>query len=201
MDKTGGHDSPAGESGGGGDRKPDMTRSGKRRATDASGATANGVTASSHRGNGHNAAAGCSDAGDGGTNYSSRDRDAAGAGTMATVPGVDGKAKDESSEDNGGGIDGPRREAEQPAGSGDPQERGTKRFSEVELEAAAVDAVGGDAGARGVVLRARGKAPRGRNLTAPAASEAAAGPAGSAVVEGRGGDGSDRRKTRGRSPM
>lgn len=206
---------PVEESNGGGDRKQGTRSSGKRRAADApSGATANGVNASSHRPNGGSAPAGASSAGDdGGAAASSGGKiDAPGAGTGAVAVAVaaltegNGKGKEsEPSEGSGGrSIDGPRREEALPARSGDPQERGTKRFSEVELEeATAVEAVGGGAaaGARGVVLRARGKTPRGRNLTASATSMVAAGHAGLAAVEGGGADGSNRRKTRGRSPM
>lgn len=193
---------------GGGDKKQGTTSSGNRRPADALGATANGVTASSHQPNGGNAAD-VSDAGDGGgPAYSARNIDAAGAGTgaleVATITEGNIKGKEsEPSEGNGGSIDGPRRGAALPTRSGDPQERGTKRFSEVELEeATAVEAVGDDAGARGVVGRARGKAPRGRNLTSPAASVVGAGHAGLAAVEGGGAaDRSNRRKTRGRPPM
>lgn len=193
-----------GASNGGGRREQDTTRNGNRRATDTSGATATGPTASSHRPSEDNVDAGGNNAGDDRANSCGRERDAAGVGTdtVATGTGSIGKGKETGpSEDNAGGIDGPRREAALLARSGDPQERGTKRFSEVELDGATVGAVGGGAGARGVVGRARGKVPRGRNLTAPAAPLVAADPAGLAAVEGEGGAGSNRARTRGRSPM
>lgn len=92
-------------------------------------------------------------------------------------------------------VVGEREAAVQPP-SGGPPERGTKRLSEVELEAAAVAmASGSGAGERGALGRPRGKIPRGRNHTSPAApgvsSLAPAAPA-ALAVEG---------SARGRSPM
>lgn len=81
-------------------------------------------------------------------------------------------------------------EAAGPSRSGGTPERGTKRLSEVEPEAAAA-AVGGGSGAgeRGAVGRPRGKMPRGRSHSSHTSSTALAvsplGPA-AVAVEGRG---------------
>lgn len=81
------------------------------------------------------------------------------------------------------------------------KERGTKRFPEVELEATSPEILSGDfgAGARGSAgggARARGKAPRSRKQSSPAARRAS--PAGSAapvdMARESGGGGSSNRR-------
>lgn len=180
----------------GGQGAPGVTRNGGGNTRDARDQelTSNGI-----RGNGKGKEAERGDDNGGGS-----DRARRGGGRAESVASSTGANGDAS-----GATAAVAREREGAGGasrSGGTPERGTKRLSEVELEAAAVALAGGSgAGERGAGGRPRGKMPRGRSHSsqtssaAPGASSLASAAPAAVAVEGRGAGSSGRR--RGRSPM